>query len=205
MSSTLLINASPHGTDSRGYRLARQAAANLLTRETDGQLVERDLATLTASALPRGYAEAIVGRQGPEAEVFALSEELIRELERTTLLIIATPMHNFTVPASLKLWIDYVLRYGRSFAPQGGRKVGLLKDRPTLVVVTSGGLVTGPVASQPDHLTAYLTDVLATIGIKDVRFVYLEGLVRPDLAEQMLALGWQTISADPAFGTPIVA
>lgn len=200
MSSVLFVHASPHGRDSRGYRLAKEAISNVLATEPAGELIERDVTALPQSTLTRGYAEAIVGRLGPEAEAFAQSEQLIGELERTDCLVIATPMHNYTVPAALKLWIDKVLRIGRSFAPQGGRKLGLLRDRPTLVVVTAGGFVTGEAALQPDHLSGYLRDVLATLGIRDLRFVYLEGMVRPDLAESMVESGRQAIAVDRAFG-----
>jgi len=42
------------------------------------------------------------------------SEILIGELE-TSDLVISTPMHNFTVPALLRAWIDQVVRFGRTF------------------------------------------------------------------------------------------
>jgi FMN-dependent NADH-azoreductase len=140
-----------------------------------------------------------------DSEAFILSETLIRELEQTDRLIIATPMHNYTVPASLKLWIDYVLRYGRTFATEEGQKYGLLANRPTLIIVTSGGLVSPPAAMQPDHLTGYLRDVFATLGITDLRFVYLEGLVRHDMSDAIVAAGWDAIIEDHAFGESIAA
>jgi FMN-dependent NADH-azoreductase len=86
-------------------------------------------------------------------------------------------MHNFTVPAALKLWIDHVIRINRSFrsTPQG--KVGLMKDRPTFVLVSSGGIHTGERAKQADFLTPYLRYALASIGISDVHFFLLQGLV----------------------------
>ena len=110
-------------------------------------------------------------------------------------------MHNYTVPACLKLWIDLVLRHSRSFAPVSGVKTGLLGDRPVLVVVTSGGAVTGQDAGQPDHLTGYLTDVLSTIGISDVRFIYLEGLVNPVQTGITVAAGTRVMPQDPVFGS----
>jgi FMN-dependent NADH-azoreductase len=81
------------------------------------------------------------------------------------MLFIVTPMHNFTVPASLKLWLDHVIRINRSFhsTPQG--KVGLMKDIPTFVLVSSGGFHVGERARQLDFLTPYLRYALASIGI----------------------------------------
>lgn len=201
MASILLISASPYGADSRGHRLADRAVANLTAADPEAQLTRRDLTVLPEPVLAQSYADAVVGRHAHDVPAFALSEELIAEIEQADRLIIATPMHNFTVPAALKLWIDQVLRIGRSFAPQDGWKVGLLADRPTLIVVTSGGQITGADARQPDHLTGYLVDVLATIGIRDIRFIYLEGLIRADRAEAILTAGEQALAVDPVFGS----
>jgi FMN-dependent NADH-azoreductase len=200
MKTILLLNASPMGTASRAYTLAKKAASNLLGAYSDTALVERDLSRLHASPIRAAYADAIIGQAEHDAPDFAASEMLIREVEICDYLIVATPMHNFSVPASLKLWIDYVLRGGRSFTYRDGYKVGLLADRPTLIVVGSGGVYHGPQARQPDYLSAYLTHVLATIGLEDVRFIRLQGLGRPDVAEQALAQADRQLAADPVFG-----
>ncbi|AJP56411.2 FMN-dependent NADH-azoreductase [Pandoraea vervacti] len=142
----------------------------------DTETIVRDLATFPLPAITREYAAAITSRE-PDPTHFALSERLIEELEATSFLAIATPMHNFTVPASLKLWIDYVVRIGRSFASTPAGKVGLLKDRPTVVIVGSGGFHTGESARQPDFLTPYLRHALSCIGITDVTFFLMQGLV----------------------------
>ena len=102
----------------------------------------------------------------------------IAELEQAGALIISTPMNNFTVPAVLKAWIDQVLRLERTFSSTPAGKVGLLADRPTYVVVATGGFVTGEHARQPDFLTPYLQAVLATLGIRTVQFLYLERIPR---------------------------
>ena len=87
-------------------------------------------------------------------------------------------MHNFTVPALLKAWIDQVVRFGRTFRSTPEGKIGLLADRPTFVLVASGGYIIGERARQPDFLTPYLTAILGTIGIHDVNFVHIDGMTR---------------------------
>ncbi|RIV91186.1 flavodoxin family protein [Aurantiacibacter xanthus] len=201
MASILSILASPYGAASRGATLAAQAVANLQAADPSLALVERDLSTLSRSVIPSSYADAVLARQPSDHPAFGLSETLIREVEDAAFITIATPMHNYTVPACLKLWIDLVLRHSRSFAPVNGVKTGLLGDRPVLVVVTSGGAVTAQDAGQPDHLTGYFTDVLSTIGISDVRFVYLEALVNPVQAGKAIAEGAKAILQDPVFGS----
>ncbi|MBS7456009.1 FMN-dependent NADH-azoreductase [Coralloluteibacterium stylophorae] len=177
MSHVLLINASPRGMASPGTRLATRLASDLAA---NGALCTRDLEATPLPALTADYAAALVRTMPFDAPVFAASEGLVQELEASTALVIATPVHNFTVPAALKLWIDHVLRRERTFAHVEGRKVGRLADRPVFVVASSGGYIQGPRKNQDDFFSDYLRCVLATLGLHSVRFVYLQGLATPD-------------------------
>jgi len=175
MTRILLLNSGPHSDASHGYRLAMEAItasgiANL-------KITERDLVRSPIPPISRDYALAITSPMARDAKEFTWSERLIVELEQHDMLFIVTPMHNFTVPAALKLWLDHVIRINRSFrsTPQG--KVGLMKDRPAFVLVSSGGIHAGEHAKQADFLTPYLRYALASIGISDVHFFVLQGLV----------------------------
>ncbi|MDB6454946.1 FMN-dependent NADH-azoreductase [Falsirhodobacter sp. 20TX0035] len=201
MKAPLFLSASPMGATARGHTLAIEALENLRRHHPSLKVTARDLSQGGFGQITADYAEAILSHADHADPAFTASEILIRELEETDALVIATPMHNYTVPVALKLWIDLVLRAGRSFGFRDGRKVGLLADRPTLILVSSGGLVRGVAASQPDHLSGYLTDVLKTIGICDLSFVFLEALARSDRAEQAIAQGRQEIAADERFGS----
>lgn len=175
MTRILLLNSGPHSDASHGYQLAREAIA--ASGLTDVQITERDLVQSPIPPIGRDYALAVTSHTPHDAEEFNWSERLIVELEQNDMLFIVTPMHNFTVPAALKLWIDHVIRINRSFhsTPQG--KVGLMKDRPTFVLVSSGAFHVGERAKQADFLTPYLKYALASIGINDVHFFPLQGLV----------------------------
>ena len=100
-------------------------------------------------------------------------------------------MHNYTVPAVLKAWIDQVVRIRRTFASTPTGKVGTLKDRPVFIVVASGGWFTGPspagTPAQPDFLTPYLRAVLTTIGLTTIHVLTLEGVTR---GSDALAAAW---------------
>ena len=179
MRELLMINASPRPAASVGNHLANELVDILGTRWPHMRVTRRDLGSVALALTPLSdsYAEALTNRTPDTDPVFAVSENLIGELERSDALLIATPMHNFTLPAALKLWIDHVVRIGRTFAATPDGKVGLLADRPVYVIVSSGGFHRGARARQPDFLTAYLRHVLSTIGLFDVHFIYLEGLV----------------------------
>ncbi|AEK60743.1 FMN-dependent NADH-azoreductase [Collimonas fungivorans] len=175
MTRTLLLNSGPHSDASHGYQLAKEAIA--ASGIDNVQITERDLVKTPIPPIGRDYAIALTSQTAADAKAFEWSERLIAELEQHDMLFIVTPMHNFTVPAALKLWLDHVIRINRSFhaTPQG--KVGLIKDRPTFVLVSSGGFHVGERAKQADFLTPYLRYALASIGISDVHFFPLQGLV----------------------------
>ena len=53
----------------------------------------------------------------------------------------------------------------------------MLRDRPVLVAVSSGGRFSGERARQPDFLTPYLKAILGTIGLHDLTFFSVQGTV----------------------------
>jgi FMN-dependent NADH-azoreductase len=175
MTRILLLNSGPHSDASHGYRLAREvlAASGL----DDLKITERDLVKSPIPPIGRDYAMAVTSDTPHDATAFEWSERLIVELEQHDMLFIVTPMHNFTVPAALKLWLDHVIRINRSFHSTPEGKVGLMQDRPTFVLVSSGAFHAGEQARQADFLTPYLRYALGSIGIGDVHFFPLQGLV----------------------------
>ncbi|PCC68800.1 FMN-dependent NADH-azoreductase [Nannocystis exedens] len=182
MSAILAIYASPRGAASHSERVGRMVVERLLRRSPDANLIIRRVGVEPPPHIDAAYAAAM---ETPEAhhaaadrQALTRSEEMIAELEATDRLVIATPMHNFTVPSTLKAWIDHVVRARRSFALTPRGKEGLLADRPTYVVVSAGGVVSGDGPRQPDFVTPYLQHVLSVLGIRDVRFHILESLVR---------------------------
>ncbi|ASW00887.1 FMN-dependent NADH-azoreductase [Paraburkholderia aromaticivorans] len=181
----LRINASPHGEASHGYRFADEIVGMVREHAAPAasviEVIERDLAAAPLPPVARDYARAITSRI-PDKTQFEVSEQLIGEIETTDALIINTPMHNFTVPAALKLWIDYALRIHRTFAATPEGKIGRMRDRPTIVIVSSGGVHSGARARQPDFLTPYLRYALGSIGIHNVQFLFLQGLVMGEAA-----------------------
>jgi FMN-dependent NADH-azoreductase len=100
---------------------------------------------------------------------------LIEEVEAADVIVIGTPMYNFTIPSTLKAWIDEILRVGRTMKSTSGGKVGMLRDRPVFIGVASGGIFTGDGANQPDFLTPYLTLALNSIGLKALQFLAIQG------------------------------
>lgn len=182
MTTILRLDCSPSGAQSISRQLGDFVQQRLLTKSPDATILRRDLADRPPPPVDAGFTQAMRSHQSAElaasAPALTVSEELISELERSDVLMLSTPMHNFTVPAVLKLWLDQIVRFGRTFQSTPEGKVGLLLDRPCFICIASGGDFSGEAARQPDHLTPYLTDILACVGIRDVTFFQAEAAAR---------------------------
>lgn len=182
MKKILHISASARAQDSASYGLSQQIVAQLRKAHPAAQVVSRDLWAQPLPHVDCQYANALSRHEGGAAHAdglssLAWSDLLIEELRVADAVVIATPMHNFTVPSVLKAWLDHVVRIGVTFnaTPQG--KIGTLADRPVYIAVSSGGWRTGERARQPDFLEPYLRAILPTIGLKDLHFFSLQALV----------------------------
>jgi FMN-dependent NADH-azoreductase len=176
MMNILHVSCSPRGQASESYKLSLNIIEWLLRSDPAATVANRVIGGGDIPAVDADYAIS----QGSFADVSQegsarRSEALIQELERADCLIISTPMHNFSVPSSLKVWIDHVVRVRRTFDVSPDGKVGLLRDRPVFVAVSSGGKFSGKRARQPDFLTPYLRAVLGIIGLHDLAFFSVEG------------------------------
>ena len=101
------------------------------------------------------------------------SDALTAELLACDRLLIASPMHNFTVSASLKAWIDQVVRADMTFKVTEDGVIPLLQGKKALVITARGGFVAG---TDYDFQEPYLRKILGFIGITDVTFIHAEGV-----------------------------
>ncbi|SFJ35260.1 FMN-dependent NADH-azoreductase [Jannaschia pohangensis] len=112
-------------------------------------------------------------RTEAQKAALALSDELVAELQAADTILIAVPIYNFTVPGSLKAWIDLVCRVGVTFKYTETGPVGLLEGKRAIVAVASGGTKVG---SEIDFATPYMRHILGFIGITDVTFIAADQL-----------------------------
>jgi FMN-dependent NADH-azoreductase len=114
----------------------------------------------------------------------ALSDTLIAELEAADTIVLAVPMYNFSIPSTLKAWIDHVARRGRTFKYTEKGPEGLLKGKKVVVLTARGGVYSnGAPAAVYDFQEPYIRTVLGFLGLTDVTFVHFEGIgMGPDAA-----------------------
>jgi FMN-dependent NADH-azoreductase len=177
MSNVLLIHSSVFGEKSQSLGLARA----FLERYPHRSLVERALSPQTMPHLDGETFAAMVTPAGEldgrQQAAVALSDELIAELEAADTIVLAAPMYNFSIPSTLKAWIDHVARRGRTFRYSEKGPEGLLKGKKVFVLAARGGVYSnGAPAAVLDFQEPYLRAVLGFLGLTDVTFVHLEGL-----------------------------
>lgn len=177
MKTLLQINASLHSGKGQSSLLASRFVDKWRKANPGGRVIVRDLASdpvphLTAERFA-AFGTAPEQRSAEQAAFVAESDELIAELEAADIVVMGLPMYNFGIPSTLKAWIDHVARAGRTFRYTESGPVGMLADRPVFLFAARGGKYKG---TPRDTQSAYMTHFLNFIGIRNIEFVYAEGL-----------------------------
>ncbi|WP_271270318.1 FMN-dependent NADH-azoreductase [Aliamphritea hakodatensis] len=180
MARLLVINSSPAAEGSVSRRLTAALVARFSGKASD--ITYRDVgleppAHLDAETIGAFYTPA--DQLTPEQQQKTrLSDQLIAELEAADVIVIGSPMHNFTIAGGLKAYLDQVARVGRTFqySPETG-PVGLLADKKVYVLSSRGGNYSSrsPYA-ELNHESTYLQTVLGFIGLTDVTFIAAEDI-----------------------------
>ncbi|AUF95469.1 MULTISPECIES: FMN-dependent NADH-azoreductase [Pseudomonas] len=177
MSHVLIIESSARQQDSVSRQLTRDFIQQWQAAHPGDQINLRDVA---ANPLPHLDADLLGGwmkpaeqRSMPEQEAFERSNQLTDELLAADVLVMAAPMYNFTIPSTLKAWLDHVLRAGITFKYTPTGPQGLLQGKRAIVLTARGGIHAG---AGSDHQEPYLRQAMAFIGIHDVEFIHAEGL-----------------------------
>ena len=148
--------------------LERGVADSVVTRDTTDGTDIVDEAWIGANFTPEEE------RSDAQRERLRVSETLVEELFAADILVIAVPIYNFGIPASLKAWIDQVARARRTFRYSEEGPEGLLGGRKAYLLVTSGGTAAD---SEIDFATPYLRHVLRFMGIDDVTVIAADRLM----------------------------
>ncbi|MFY9728855.1 MAG: NAD(P)H-dependent oxidoreductase [Bryobacteraceae bacterium] len=184
MATLLRIDSSPLGNDTSFSRqLTAEFVREWQRKHPDGTVITRDLANTKLQPVSAEWIGAAYTPEGSltarQRRVLVDSDELIAELKAADEYVVGVPMHNFSIPSVLKLWIDQVARAGKTFVYENGTPVGLLADKKATFVTASGGVYEqGSPSSALNFVEPYLRSVFGFIGVTDVRFVNAGGTAK---------------------------
>ncbi len=156
------------------------------------EITTRDV---TQPAIPHIDEITIAGFQTPpdqrtdamKASV-ALSDTLISELKQADILLISTPMYNFSIPSALKAWVDQIVRAGQTFAMDENGFSGLLTTEKAFVVSAygAGGYHhDGPFAAL-NFVEPYLQGLLSFLGVQEIHHFAAEGMMDAPEAQSLV-------------------
>jgi FMN-dependent NADH-azoreductase len=187
----LQLDSSALGANSATRELTAALARRWTSDRPNAALVHRDL---DADPIPHLTAASLAKRDPTEA---TLSERTMQEFLAADVLIIGAPMYNFSIPSTLKAWIDRIAVAGRTFRYTANGPEGLAGGKKVIVASARGGVYGD--ASPADFQEAYLRQVFGFLGISDIEFVRAEGVgLSPDHRATALHQAHAVIDARPA-------
>jgi len=179
MATLLHLDSSPLAT-SVSRELTREFVENWIDAHPAAQVIYRDLAANPPAPINQAWIYAaftpVETRQPEQKALLAYSEESIAELQQADEYVFGVAMHNFSIPSVLKLWIDQVVRGGRTFSYGPNGPKGLLSGKKATILVATGGVYeAGTPTAAFNFIDPYLSTILGFIGVTDVTFVTAGG------------------------------
>jgi len=152
--------------------VTRELSAAIVARWQDAlpglETTYRDLdaepiAHLTGSALAKADPAAA-----------ADAERVMQQFLDADIVVIGAPMYNFSVPSTLKAWIDRIAVAGTTFRYTESGPQGLAGGKRVIIASGRGGMYGD--ASPADFQEAYLRQVFGFLGVTELEFVRAEGI-----------------------------
>ncbi|WP_312234897.1 FMN-dependent NADH-azoreductase [Stutzerimonas nitrititolerans] len=180
-----LAGKDAHGSHSRN--LSQRFVSQWLSRNTQDSVTYRDIGQNPPSFIDHDWIASAftpVERREPwMRDALAESDQLVDELIAADVLVIGTPLYNFSMPAALKAWVDQVVRLGRTVEVDETKPIDpyvpLLAERPRHAVILTArggvGFGAGGEMAHMNHLESSLATALEFIGITRIHQIAIEG------------------------------
>jgi FMN-dependent NADH-azoreductase len=182
MSTLLHLDSSPLDS-SISRELTREFVKTWKAAHPDGKVIYRDVASQPAKHVDAAWIGAAYTPEASRTEEqnahLKTSDELIAELESADEYVLGVAMHNFSIPATLKLWIDQIARAGRTFSYGANGPEGLLKGKKATILAASGGAYeAGTPSGSFNFADPYLKTVLGFLGVTNVTVLNAGGAAK---------------------------
>ena len=113
-------------------------------------------------------------------EALKMSDPLLEEFLSVDGYVLGVPMYGFTIPATLKAYIEHLIRIGRTYEVNENGVQGLVHGKKALFITSRGGNYPPGSPFGEDHQEPYLRTIFWSFGITDVQFVNASNLVLGD-------------------------
>jgi FMN-dependent NADH-azoreductase len=148
MKKLLIINASAR-SDRSISRFMTQVFVDVWSQNhPDDQIVYREVGQGNIPHVSEQWIAAAFKpanlRDSTDQEALKISDELVAELKDADVIVVGTPMYNWSVPSALKAYIDQVLRVNETMLVSSANfrnpYKGLLNDKEVYLLMVRGNL-----------------------------------------------------------------
>lgn len=197
MKEILVINASASIQGSYSRALSGTIAEYLSTATYSHRISNRDLALSNIAHIDQRWIEADhktpACRTDQDRDILKCSDTLIAELRRADIIVLATPMYNWSIPSSLKAYLDQIMRFNETFSTDSkndqSRYSGMLQNKVLFLLLSRGskGYGKGERNEFMDFQGRYLNLVFNIMGIERIVELSINGSKRNDtiLAQEL--------------------
>lgn len=169
---TLYVIASPRAERSKSIELWNHAAKALWWEIVTLDIYNSDLPFLSEWVIGYNYwFSKYEDLSDSDKKISDVQKKYIDQIKNVDNIVIATPMWNFWLPASLKAWFDLVLKVNDTFSMENGNYLWLVKNIDKTIVVWARGwkYINTPYAAY-DNLTGPINWLLWFIWLEPKNF-----------------------------------
>ncbi len=196
----LHIDSSILGEASVSRQLSAAIVRALTRVMPDTEVVRRDLDADPISHLDSRLLAAVrpdIAANGTADVAAEKGAAVLEEFLGADIVVIGTPMYNFTIASQLKAWVDRIIVGGKTFRYTEAGVKGLAGGKKVIIASSRGGLyLPGMPQAANDFQETYLRAILGFIGIEDIEIVRAEGLaLGPEQRETAMRAALASVSS----------
>ena len=184
MATLLRIEASARMTRSLSRALSNYFFETWQSERPNDQVITRDVGLNPPSAVSENWIAGVFSDEEKltliQREEVALSDMLIGELVQSDIIVIATPMYNYGMPAALKAWFDQVIRINKTFSfdlARGEQPIEPIQSGKILVILSAsgeGGFSQGGLNVTRNHLHPHILECSKLLGVEKSYCITIE-------------------------------
>lgn len=185
MKNLLIINASPRGERSVTRDLTKLFATKWIEANPNYTIHHREVGRQPIPHVSELWISAAFKpaelRTEEEIDVLKLSDTYIAEIKAADVIVLGTPMYNWSIPSVLKAYFDQVIRANETVKMRPDDPTnpyrGLLKDRKVYLLFSRGnaGYEKDEYYAHMNFQTEYLKTVFKIMGLTDIQEIALNG------------------------------
>lgn len=185
MKKILVINSSARTLNSQSRKLTEVFVDHWTSLQNNSDITFRELGNENVPHINENWIAAAfkpeTARSEEEKAALKTSDLYIAELHQADIIVVGTPMYNWSVPSALKAYIDQVVRVNETWKLNPGNYenpyIGLLENKTVYLLVSRGaqGYEKGGYNEHMNYQTNYLKTVFNVMGIHNIHLVAIDG------------------------------